>query len=391
MAIRSSPRSVSRDPFPRPPAPALYRNIAFSFLGITILVVLGVLWLSSVRARVVISVKSDTTSAQASVEVSQSPEQGQLRGKVVQGNFDKMQEFSVKQREDAQIAQDVEVSGTVKVINNYSRQQTLVKNTRLLTSDGRLYRLDKTIVLDPKDTVTVTAKSDQKGRQYVMAAGTKLSIPGLWIDLQKWIYAESVSGFTGGQLSNVKVVSQLDVNESQKALEDAVYEQAVKTLTAEAGVSPDWKAYFTKKVIEKKTNVTPGQSSDNFLASVKLEVTGVFFPKADMEALVRQKLRERLPDGRDLINFDSNAITYNVEQVDAELQRARFSVSSQALSRLTDKSPALSTDVFAGLSIDEARTKLMSVDGVQDVQIEVYPGWIKKIPSNVKHIEVIVK
>ncbi len=391
MAIRPSSRPVSRDPFPRPPAPALYRNIAFSFLGLTILVILGVLWLSSVRARVLISVKSDTTSAQATVEVSQSPEQGQLRGRVVKGNFDKMQEFGVKERDTTEIAQDVEVSGTVKVTNNYSRQQTLIKNTRLLTADGRLYRLDKTIVLDPKESIMATAKSDQKGRQYVMAPGTKLSIPGLWIDLQKWIYAEAVSGFTGGQLSSGKVVSQLDVSESQKALEDAVYEQAVKTLTAEAGVSSDWKAYFTKKVIEKKSNVTPGQSSDNFLASVKLEVTGVFFPKSDMEALVRQKLRERLPDGRDLINFDSNAITYNLEQVDASLQRARFSVSSQALSRLTDKSPALSTDVFAGLSADEAKKKLSAIDGVQDVQIEIHPSWIGKVPSNPSHIEVIVK
>jgi hypothetical protein len=311
MAIRPSSRTVARDPFPRPPAPALYRNIAFSFLGLTVLVVFGVLWLSSVRARVMVLVKSDTTSAQAMVEVSQSPEQGQLRGKVVKGNFDKMQEFGVKDHSgEPQLAQDVEVNGTVKVINNYSRQQTLVKNTRLLTSDGRLYRLDKTVVLDPKESVTVTAHSDAKGRQYVLQPGEKFTIPGLWIDLQKWIYAEAVSGFTGGQLANKNVVTQLDVSDAQKALEDAVYEQAVKTLTAEAGAPADWKAYFTKKVIEKKTNVTPGQSSDNFLASVKLEVTGVFFPKSDMEALVRQKLRERLPDGRDLVNFDSNAITY---------------------------------------------------------------------------------
>lgn len=392
MALRPSSRTLARDPFPRPPAPALYRNIAFSFLGLTVLVVFGVLWLSSVRARVMVLVKSDTTSAQAMVEVSQSPEQGQLRGKVVKGNFDKMQEFGVKDHSgEPQLAQDVEVNGTVKVTNNYSRQQTLVKNTRLLTADGRLYRLDKTVVLDPKESVTVTAHSDAKGRQYVLQPGEKFTIPGLWIDLQKWIYAESVSGFTGGQLANKNVVTQLDVSDAQKALEDAVYEQAVKTLTAEAGVPADWKAYFTKKIIEKKTNVTPGQSSDNFLASVKLEVTGVFFPKSDMEALVRQKLRERLPDGRDLVNFDSNAITYTLDQVDAQLQRARFSVSAQALSRLTDKSPALLPSVFAGLSADEAKAKLLAIDGVQDVQIEIHPNWVGKVPSNTGHIELIVK
>ncbi len=388
----SSSRSLSRDAFPRPPAPTLYRNIAFSFLGLTILVILGVLWLSSVRARITVSVKSESTSVQSFVEVAQSPEQGQLRGKVVQGTFDKMQEFAVKERAAEEVAQDVEVQGTVKIVNNYSRQQTLVKNTRLLTADGRLYRLDKTVVLDPKETVNVTAHSDQKGKQYILAAGTKFSIPGLWIDLQKWIYAEAVSGFSGGQLTNTtKVVGQLDVNDAQKALEDAVYEQAMKTLTAEAAVPADWKAVFSKKVSEKKTNVTAGQSSDNFLASVKIEVTGVFFPQADMEALVREKLKERLPDGRDLINFDSNAITYNLDQVDTKLQRARFAVSAQATSRLTEGSPVLSKAQIAGKSADEARAQLMTVEGVQNVQVEIHPVWIGKVPTNQTHIEMLVK
>ncbi len=388
MALRSA---RPRETFPRAPAPAAYRNIAYSFFALTVLVVLGALWLSSVRARVTVHVKSDTTSIQTQVEVAQSPEQGQLRGKVVHGIFDKSQEFSVKEQDIASApAVAVVVNGTVKITNNYSRKQTLIQNTRLLTADGRLYRIEKTVNLDPKESALVTAHSDSAGKNNELAKGTRLTIPGLFVDIQKWIYAEAVSGFSGGAVTS-KVVSQMDVETSEKSLEDAVFEQAQKTLTAEAGVEADWKGIFIKKVTEKKTNILPGKAGDSFMATVRLDVTGVFYPKVDMEALVRQKLKERLPDNRDLAGFDGSSATITLDQVDSVLQKARMSVSAEATSHLTDQSPGLKKEALLGRDAEEVRNKLMTIDGVQSVEIDIRPVWIHKIPSTADHLEVIVK
>lgn len=390
MRLRSSHASL-RDSFPRPPSSNLYRNIAFSFLGLTVLVVIGALWVSSVHARVTVRVKHDTTQIQSDVEIAKSPDQNQLHGRVVHGTFEKIQEFAVKDTgASAAVPEDLEVNGTVKIINNYSKSQTLVKTTRLLTSDGRLYRIDKDVVIAPKQSVMVTAHSDKKGKEYVMPAGTRLTIPGLWIDIQKFIYAEAVSGFSGGQ-QMTKIVSSMDVSDAQKALEDAVFEQAKKTLRAEAGAGDDWQAVYQQKTIEKKVNATPGQKSDQFLASIKLEVTAVFYPQKDMEVFVKQKLKERLPEGRELMNFDSKIVTYKIDEVDVANEKAKIGFSAQASTRLTENSPALSKDSIAGLSLDDAKTKLLSNDGVESVEIQIKPSWINKLPGMKDHIEMAIQ
>jgi translation elongation factor EF-1beta len=389
MRLRSS-RPSFRESFPKPQASSLYRNIAFGFLGLTILVVIGALWVSSVYARVTVKVKRDTTQVQSVIELGRNPEQNQLRGRMVQGTFEKIQEFAVKETSTAEIPEDLEVKGTVKIINNYSKPQTLVKTTRLLTSDGRLYRIDNNVVVQPKQSVTVTAYSDKKGKEYVLPVGTKLTIPGLWIDLQKWIYAETVSGFSGGQQIG-KIVSSMAVAEAKKALEEAVFEQAVKTLKAEAAVGEDWSMVSQKKVIDEKTNVTPGQRSDQFMASIKLEVKLVFYPQKDMDALVKQKFKERLPDGREITNFDPSAISFKIESLDVPNEKAKLSFSAQASTKLTQDSPALSKDSVAGLGLDEAKAKLMDVEGVESVDIQIRPAWIGKLPTMKDRIEMVVQ
>ncbi len=388
MNLRHPTKYASRDDFPRPPSPAVYKKIAYTFLAITLIVVVGALWISSVRARVTVTVKRDTTSVQSTVEISKSPEQGQLQGRVVEGSFEKIQEFDVKATSNDAI--DTQVQGTVKIVNTYSKPQTLIKTTRLSTPDGRIYRIDRTITVNPKESVTVNAISDGKGKQFTLPPGMKLTIPGLWIDLQKWIYAETTSGFTGGA-SSAKVVSSLDVSDAQRVLQDAVFEQAKKTLRAEAGVPEDWDAVYIQKLTDKKTNISPGQTSDQFLASVKLDVTGIFYASKEMISLVRQKLSDRLPEGRELVDFDARLVTFKADMADPSLEKARLSFSADATSRLTENSPGLSKDSIAGLPKDQAKEKLLATDGVQDVQVVIQPTWIGKIPTMKDHIDLIIK
>jgi len=38
----------------------------------------------------------------------------------------------------------------------------------------------------------------------------------------------------------------------------------------------------------RRSNISPGQKSDQFLASVKLDVTAIYYPEKDMDVLIRQ-------------------------------------------------------------------------------------------------------
>lgn len=388
MALRHSSHAARSSGFPKPPTPPVYQRIAYTFIALTLIVVFAALWLSSVRAQVTVTAASYSTSVQVPVDIAKSPQVGQLQGRVVHGEFDKVQEFPVDNQADV-TATDTVVVGTMRIVNNYSREQTLVKTTRLLTTDGRLYRIDQTITVPPKETMTVTAHSDQAGSQYVLQPGTQLSIPGLFSGVQPYIYAEVDSGFTGGsQVTNS--VSAQDITNAEQTLQASVEQQAEATLAAEAGAGSDWKSVYVTKLLSKSVNVTAGTNADSFMATVKLDVTGVFFSEADMEALVRQKIQNQVPDGSAIVGFDPSTITYTVASDDPDLEKAHVVAAAQATTRLSDQSPELSPDKIAGLDVQEAHDKLMAVDGVKSVDIQLRPVWIHKLPG-ADHIQVVVQ
>ncbi|MBI4138738.1 hypothetical protein HY479_01145 [Candidatus Uhrbacteria bacterium] len=402
MNARHSRRTdFARHAFPQPPiAPSVYRNIAFSFLGLTVVIVAVVVWMSTVRAEIRIQATRDSIALQTTVEVAKSPEQGQLQGRVVEGTFDKIQEFMVK--EQAAVSSNATTTGRVRITNRYSKAQPLIKTTRLLTPDGKLFRINATVTVPSGESIEVGAYSDKPGKGSEIPSGTTFVIPGLWIDLQKLITAEAITSFAPSS-DAVKVASATDIADAQRTLEETVLEEAKKTLAAEANVPADklgdrchdnggcWAAFYAIQPMEKKSNVTAGQQTDSFLAQVKLKVTAVFFPRKDMDLLVTGKLKERLPEGHDLIDFDSRNVAYTLEQSDAKVEKARLSVKTEAFSRLIATSPSLSKEGLAGLSVGDATSKLKAVDGVEFVEITLRPSWARTIPKQKDKIEIQIE
>ncbi|MEK7116452.1 MAG: hypothetical protein AAB879_03590 [Patescibacteria group bacterium] len=383
MTLRHHPH---RNLFAPQPAPALFRTIAYSFVGITVLIAIMALWLSSTRARATVKMKREITTVDTFVDLAKNPEAGQLRGRIVKGTFQQIQDYSVKEGTPV----DGIVVGVVTIINAYSKPQTLVATTRLLTADNRLYRIDKTVVVPSKQSVTVTAHADKPGRTSEAAVGTKLTIPGLWPELQKFITAEVTSGFSSTKIVK-KIASENELKDAYASLQNTVMAQAEKALRAEAGVGTEWNVLLDAKIIEKKSNVTVGEKTESFLASMKIEVTGVFYPAKDIEVLIRQKLKEKLPDERELIEFDPSRATTAIDSLDVKNEKARLHITAQALSRLTEKSPQLAKSHILGLSEADASAKLKAVDGVERVDIRIRPSWIHTIPSSASHLELVVQ
>lgn len=389
MTIHSSAhRRHHREPLPAPPSPGIYRKIAYSFVALTVIIVFAALWFSSVRATVTIKGARGITPVEAAVNVAQSPVHDELPGRVVQGVFEKIQEFSVSGQ--AAKSEETTAAGKVRIVNNYSRDQTLIKTTRLLAPDGRLYRISSTVNVPSKGTVEVVAYADQPGKQSEFMGQMKFTIPGLAESLQKWIYAESAGSFTGGQ-KTIKSLTTADLDAAGKELEQAVLEQAKKTLLAEVGDGRFTEAVYLVKTLDKKTNVKTGEEADRFLMSLKLDVTGVFYSKTDMESLVRERVNERVPEGRVITTYDPARTAMSVSQVDVKNERATVTLKAEVTTRLSDKNPDLSKDLILGLPIDEAEAKLRALDGVESAAIVVRPSWVRRLPTLKDHITIKVE
>ena len=402
--------------------PSVYRKIAYTFIGLTVLVVVGVLWLTSVKAEVMIKLKRDAVRLDGVVEVARSPRTGQIPGRILKGTYTKTREFSVLGEAGAPAdpktetppptpppaptpepdSNDVTARGTVRIINNYSKSQTLVKTTRLLTPDGKLYRIDATVVVPAKSELSVSAYADKPGREFVLGSPTKFTIPGLFVDLQTFIYAQSDAPFQAvpngttpkpvvtqpapkpTTTSNGKPgrpVTAADVERAKKALTDEVLNEAMKKLSEQVENRDSMEVVYVMSVLDESTNASIGQVTDSFLSSIKLEVTAVYYSRDDMQALVRAKLRERVPQGREFLPFTGGAVTYALESADAKTEVAAMRVTADANYRLSPTSPLLQKSVIAGKSIDEAKGLLSSIEGVEEVSITMRPSWMSSLPA----------
>jgi hypothetical protein len=407
MTIHTTRRN-RREPFPAPPNPGVYRKIAYTFVAVTVIIVVAALWFSSVRATVTVKVVRETTQIEASVDVARSPSQGQLSGRVVQGVFEKIQEFNVTPRTAAAPSQlpasaplvTTVTKGKVHITNTTSKAQPLVKTTRLLTADGKLFRIDGTVSVPAKGSVDVGAYSDKPGQEFVIPEKTHFTIPGLSESLQKVIYADSLTSFLGvagkegekpATTGPVTMLANSDLDTGEASLRSAIMDTAKQTLMAEVGDDRFTEVVYLVKPLERSSNVRVGDVAERFLLKLKLDVTAVFYSKADMESLVRQRINEKVPEGRSIVSFDPSKTVFTVSQVDVPNEKATISLKADVVTKISEASPNLSKDLILGLPIDEAETKLKTVDGVEDATITVRPSWVRRLPTLKEHITIKVE
>lgn len=454
MTVRSLRRSpvvpITTPTFSAPSYASFYRKIAYTFFALTACILLGILWLSSVQATVNVQVRRTPVRSDDAVEIAVRPSGSstQIPGRVLHLPIRKTQEFAVRGLTNtATVSSTVPVltttsptttpliptttpsnpqkptqgqayaKGTVTIYNNYSKAQTLVEKTRVETADKKLFRLDRRVTIPVGGKVTATVTADQPGDAFAIGP-TKFTIPGLWIDLQKLIYAESTEAFTvlssGGGSAPVPVpapkpvpipspststnaggdrlvVTQQNIDDAYQSLTDQVVDQAKQTLAASiTDARLNGVAYFVNTT-GKSATVRAGQVASVFSAQVDVEVIGVFYSAEDMQSLIRARLRERLPDGQEFVPFNDQDFIYTLESVDKDGETARLRVIANAEYRPTSNNPALSPASIAGKSKDEAVESLKKVDGVEAVDIVLKPGWIGKIPRLTDHIKIQIK
>lgn len=387
MAVRTEKRR-SREPFPAPPTPAIYKKIAYSFVALTIVIVFVALWFSSVRATVLLTVTRQPTEVRTEVRVARVPEQGELVGRIVQAMFEEVQEFTVK--EGAGRSVQGTATGMVRIHNDRSSDQPLVKTTRLLTSDGRLYHISEGVTVPAGGSVDVEAYSDEQGAKYDFSEKKRFTIPGLSEVLQEYVYAESISPFTGGE-TIVRALTEEDVNRAAESFQIDVLEQAKGTLQQEAGNGGFTDAVYLVNVESKNTSVAVGEEADSFLMSMKLNVTGVFYSGVDMESIVREQVRDRVPEGRKIVSQGPIKMDFEITDVDVSAEKAEIRVNAEVLTKVTSADNLVSKEAIIGLPVEDAEYQLEQVSGIEEAEITVRPGWVRRLPTLKDHVTIKVK
>lgn len=289
--------------------------------------------------------------------------------------------------------------GKAKIYNSFSSSpQSLVANTRFLTSAGVLYRLPQSITVPGArieagkivpQFVEVELVADKAGEESNLSGEVRLNIPGFHgTPKYEGFYALAPNGFSGGLKGEVTVVSPDDIKRGEEAVTKKLYEE----LTAEMLRKTPPEFTFVEKLREieiiKVISPRPGTRRDKFTVEAEAEGRAFFFREADLISLLREMVLKG-DKTRELV--DKTAVfRYQIRSVDYENGKATLTVNGSIKSKSTIPESEIRM-LVKGKKEGSIAEVLKSRQEVAQFSISIFPPWRSSAPDDESKIRIIVE
>lgn len=365
------------------PSVRFYRTIAFTFLILTVVLLGVVIFITSKKAVITIISKEDSKSVNLTVNVDAVGGSEKIKGVVTTTAFSLTEKyFPTGSKSLAGVAE-----GSVTIYNKSNTDQVLIKTTRLLSPNGVLFRLADRITVPANGEVVAKVYADKEGTESEIGP-SQFTVPGLNVERQKVVYAESKSKMIGGARS-VGVLSENDLTNAKSD-----YVEKLKKAVIESLNSGGWENLGKiVVVVTQNTDVDKklGEEIDGFTLSGANSVVVVGYDKLALTNLVSTEMSKKINVGSERVLSASGEPTPTVVSYDLVNRTAQLSVRQEALVSLDPDAETLLPRSFVGKSKDEIERYVLGLDHVAGVDVKFTPSWIRKAPTVPDHIKVIVK
>ena len=374
----------------KPRSIGLYKKIAFTFILLTLLLVGAVAYFSVVHVTITLTPKKNRVSDNLIVNVydQRETQKSDLSSKTITGVVDKLNiKKSATYKSTGERVIGEEITGEVKIVNNYSQAQPLVASTRLLSPNDKLYRIEKTVRVAPGETVSVGVYTEDPGPE--MAIGpTEFTIPGLWAGLQDDIYAKSEKGFEY-ETQKEYFVREYDINNAVRDIKKKLSRQAKNKF------GDSYLGY--EEVVYKEDNMNVevgaevGEVTKEFQVNAKGGINVVAFDINKLKEMARSKLSSVISSDRKLVGFHEKNMSYSLNSYNTNENKATLKVEFSGKTSLKGNTDIVEKKRLTGLSKDQLKDYLDGLENISDYKIEFFPSFVESVPSLADRIEVKVK
>lgn len=293
-------------------------------------------------------------------------------------------------------------SGKVTIFNAYNGvSQRLIKNTRLESSDHKIFRIDESVVVPGAtivgNKVTVPGAvdalvyADVPGKEYNIGL-SDFTIPGFKGDprYEKFTAkSKSDAPLSGGFSGSVKVPADEVVVATQEEIKQNLKKTAVEKARAQI---PDNVSFFPGSVVIKFEEVPENfTSTDTAKVSMRATVSVFFFNTA----VLTKKLAEALPSDSQEKSFEiskmSSLIFSFIDPVDnvvlSDLSKIRFHVAGDATFVGKIDSQKIRT-AFAGKNKKDFSSIIEAQNNIGNADAVIRPMWQSMFPIDPEKIAV---
>ena len=368
----------------------LYRRFALKFVLIVAILASIVIYFSFSKLTVSLELKGETVSDNMLLKIVEdaggNENSNLLDPRESIGGLVKEIEASVEKTYTSSGEEFVgeEISGKVRIINDYGKSQALVATTRLLSPDNKLFRI--------KEAVNIPAGGEAVAEIYVEKPSAELAIdpttfiiPGLWVGLQDKIYAESDAAFTFQQKVK-KYIKPSDLERSSKDIAGLLISSA-KEKTTNLYPDGDW-LYSSGEPASITIDAKSGDQKEEFLARAVGKIIAVSFSREEAAKLAANKLNLLVPDDKELIEFNGDNISYSIENYDIASKTATVKASFSGMMILKSDAEVIDRKKLINLTAEQIGVYLKSIPTIKSYDLNFFPSFIKKAPNLVDRIKI---
>ncbi len=294
-------------------------------------------------------------------------------------------------------------SGSIIVYNEQTVPQRLIKNTRFLSTAGRIYRINDSITVPkattPKGgklttgTIKVIIYADEAGPDY-NSVPTDFSVPGLKETPQaKKVYGRSVGAVTGGATGTTKSVSDQDLKQASDDLRVSL-ETKLRT-KARGDLAPSQIAYDQGIVVDLGDPALSTNKASSNDKAVVTENGSLYMVVFDRDALIKTLAKTLVPTyaGENIQIKNIDALTFAMPEVrgDALWKNTTLNLNLKGapeLSWIVDEE-AIKKDLL-NLPKTAFNGTMAKYTTVLRAKASLRPFWKSTFPDDAKKISVSV-
>ena len=385
-AVQNAPKEGEDKPSLAPKkSVGLYRRQAFFYLGATLILLIAVAYFFFVKLTILVTPQGEIVNDSVSfnitdtsaISTASSTTPSEITNKTINGNL-QIQEISAEkiyQTSGDNVSGSSTtgtLTGTVTLINNSSRNQPLVATTRLLSVDGKLFRLKEMVNIPAGGTIAANVYADKPGADNTPDSTTKFTIPGL--GTQDKIYAENY------QIQTNKVIKQSDLDQAKKDISEVLDLKEKNELQASSTDQAIVYADTTGDVVTEFDSKV-GDTKAEFTVKAKKNIVVATFSKDKVIELAKARLSLVISDDKQLSNFNTNQITYSLDNFNETTKTAEIKAYFTALMSLKSDSALIDRNKLVGLNEQQISQYLNTFPEVKDYQLEFWPSFIRTAPS----------
>jgi hypothetical protein len=368
----------------------LYRKRALFFISLTVILLVAIFYFSFSKLTITINPSEEVVNNNVLMEVTNTDNNNSISTNISLGGSVMAIESEAEkiyQSSGKEIIGE-EVVGTVKLINNYSKNQPLVATTRLLSPDDKLFRIKETVNVPANSSIEVEVYADEVTKSMAIAP-TTFTIPGLWAGLQDDIYGKSEEAFT----YRTKTKDYITVSDIENAKED-LKNTMIEKVKKEANRMFDNRYYILYDIDNTYTSFTTkavaGDEISEFNLSGKTEVVVVAFLKNEAKQFAQEKLALLVPGNKKLKEFDKSNLSYTLDNYNLKDGTATVKINFSGLMTIDDNTNIINRSQLINLNREQIRKYLDTFPEIKNYTLDFQPAFVNTAPSLVDRIEIKV-